>query len=250
MEPIVGSVLLAAAEGRPGLVHYLPIATTFIAVPFVVSLIGRYRERHEGAHLLWWAAGVACYGIGTGLESAVTLSGNTVALNKAWYIAGALLGAYPLAQGTVYLLLERRMATLLTQVTLPLVGLLALLVLLSPVRVEALEAHRPSGAILGWTWVRLLTPVINVYAACFLVGGALVSAWRFAKTREDSARALGNALIAVGAILPAIGGGLAKSGAVEALYVAELFGLLLIWAGYAYCVQPRQPGARGSESTP
>ncbi len=176
MEPIVGSVLLAAAEGRPGLVHYLPIATTFIAVPFVVSLIGRYRERHEGAHLLWWAAGVACYGLGTGLESAVTLSGNSVALNKAWYIAGALLGAYPLAQGTVYLLLERRTATLLTKVTLPLVGILALFVLLSPVRVEALESHRPSGAILGWTWVRLLTPVINVYAAGFLAPGVRVVA--------------------------------------------------------------------------
>ncbi len=116
--------------------------------------------------------------------------------------------------------------------------------------IEALEAHRPSGAILAWTWVRLLTPVINVYAACFLVGGALVSAWRFAKMREDSAKALGHALIAVGALLPAIVGGLAKSGAIEALYVAELFGLLLIWAGYACCVQPRQQGARGSETTP
>ena len=250
MEPVVGSVLLAAVEVRPGLVHYLPIVTTFIAVPFVASLIGRYRERGEGAHLLWWAAGVACYGLGTGLESAVTLSGNSVALNKAWYIAGALLGAYPLAQGTVYLLLERRTATLLTKVTLPLVGLLALLVLLSPVRLEALESHRPSGAILAWTWVRLLTPVINVYAVCFLVGGALVSAWRFARTREDSARALGNALIAVGALLPAIGGGMAKSGTVEALYVAELFGLLLIWAGYACCVQPRQREVRGSGTTP
>ncbi len=43
MEPIVGSVLLAVAEGRPGLVHYLPIATTFIAVPFVASLIAKRR---------------------------------------------------------------------------------------------------------------------------------------------------------------------------------------------------------------
>ena len=143
-------------------VHYLPIATTLIAVPFVVSLLRRHRETGKGIHLLWWAAGVACYGTGTGLEAAVTLFGNSVALNKAWYVAGALLGAYPLAQGTVYLLLDRRRATLLTRITLPLVGLLALLVLLSPVQVDALESHRPSGSILGWSWVRLLTPLINV----------------------------------------------------------------------------------------
>ena len=31
----------------------------------------------------------------------VTLFGNSPALNKAWYIAGALLGGYPLAQGSV-----------------------------------------------------------------------------------------------------------------------------------------------------
>ena len=88
-------------ESELGWVHYLPIATTVIAVPFVVSLLRRYRERGSGAHLLWWAAGVACFGLGTGLESTVTLFGNSVALNKAWYVAGALLGAYPLAQGTV-----------------------------------------------------------------------------------------------------------------------------------------------------
>ena len=83
-----------------------------------------------------------------------------------------------------------------------------------------------------------MTPLVNLYAVFFLVGGALVSSWRFVKTRADSAKALGNALIAAGALLPAIGGGLAKSGTVEALYVAELFGLLLIWAGYACCSRP------------
>ena len=134
---LMGSVLLAAAEIRPGIVHYLPIATTVIAVPFVGSLIRHYRKKGEGAHLLWWAAGVACYGFGTALESTVTLLGNSIALNKAWYIAGALLGAYPLAQGTVFLLLDRRKAMILTRITLPLVGLMALLVVLSPVQVAS-----------------------------------------------------------------------------------------------------------------
>lgn len=234
---------MAAALEDTSWVHYLPIATTLVALPFVVALVRRHRER-GAAHLLWWAAGVSCYGLGTALESTITLAGNTPALNKAWYVAGAVLGAYPLAQGTVYLLLTPRKARILTWVSLPLVALVALLVLLSPVRIEALELHRPSGAILAWSWVRLMTPLINVYAVLFLVGGAALSTWRFSRTREGSARALGNALIALGALLPAIGGSLAKTGRVEALYVAELVGLLLIWAGYAACTRsPASPPA-------
>jgi len=37
---------------------------------------------------------------------------------------------------------------------------------------------------------------------------------------------------AVGAILPGIGGSYARMGVVEVLYVTELVGLVLIWAGY------------------
>ncbi len=133
-----------------------------------------------------------------------------------------------------------------TRISLLVVSVLALLVVLSPVDVEKLQAHRPSGAILGWTWVRLLTPLVNGYAAFFLIGGAVVSAWRFSKSRAGSARALGNALIAVGALLPALGGALAKSGRVEALYVAEFLGLLLIWAGFVACTRPPKSIERGA----
>jgi hypothetical protein len=46
-------------------------------------------------------------------------------------------------------------------------------------------------------------------------------------------------LIAVGAILPGIGGSFARAGQVEVLYVTELIGLLLIWAGYRRIVGDR-----------
>jgi hypothetical protein len=176
---------------------------------------------------------------------AVTLFGNTVALNKAWYIAGALLGGYPLAQGTVFLLLKRRTANILTAVTLPFIIVVSLLVAICPVVVDALEAHRPSGAILGWQWIRLLTPLINLYAVVFLIGGALLSTARFAtaQTPGSGRRAMGNALIAFGAILPGIGGVSAKAGHVELLYVGEFVGLLFIWAGYVACVTAVSPDA-------
>jgi hypothetical protein len=199
-------------------------------------------------HLLWWAVGVTAYGTGTALESAITLFGNTIVLTKAWYVAGAFFGGYPLAQGSVYLHLRRRTAHWLTIATLPVLIGAAALVALSPVVPESLEPHRPSGAILGWSWIRLITPFVNSYAVVFLIGGALVSAVQFARGRaaEDRPRMVGNALIASGAILPGIGGGMAKAGVVEALYVGELIGLVLIWIGYTCCTTLAQRAASRS----
>ena len=226
--------ILAAATT---LIHYLPIATTLVAIVFFLALLQRFRAKGEGVHLLWWAAGVATYGIGTGLESVITLAGNSAWLNKWWYVMGALLGAYPLAQGTVYLLLRRQIANRLSVITLPLVFAMVVLVVLCPVNLEVLDPVRPSGRVLVWSWLRWFTPLINCYAAIFLVGGAVLSSWRFAKKRATRQLAVGNAFIAIGAIMPGFGGMAAKVGSIEALYVTELIGLIVIWGGYSLCVR-------------
>ena len=230
--------MLAQAQ----IVHYLPILTTLLSVAFFFVLINRYQLKKRGAHLLWWAGGVFCYGLGTALESAITLFGNSVPLTKAWFIAGALLGGYPLAQGTVYLLLRRRTADGLTMVTVPVIVAAAVLVIASPVNADLLHSVRPSGSLLEWQWVRkVFTPIINSYAVLFLVGGAVLSAVRFGRSPATRHRAVGNALIAAGALLPAVGGIMAKADVVEGLYVGEFIGLILIWLGYASCV--RRPTA-------
>jgi hypothetical protein len=217
-------------------IHYLPLLTTLLSVLFTASLFRRWRVKHS-PHLGWWAIGIATYGLGTAIESGITLFGNTVLLTKAWYIAGALLGGYPLAQGSLYLSWPRRTANRLTAISLTFVVVAAVLVVISPVDHAALEATRPSGAILGWHWVRLLTPFINLYAVFFLIGGALVSAWKHYKYRGHKYRAAGNALIALGALMPGIGGSFAKAGVVEALYVGECIGLMVIWLGDRVCAR-------------
>ncbi len=215
-------------------IHYVPIATTILSAIFATIILRRYATRRASLHLLWWGMGVAAFGLGTAIESSVTLLGNSFFQTKAWYIAGALFGAYPLAQGTVYLLLKRQTADLLTKITLPIIGFVSLMVVLSPVVPEALEPYRPSGSILAWVWIRWMTPFINVYAVIFLVGGAILSGYRFARQTGvgHGYRAIGNSLIAIGGILPGIGGTMAKAGVVEALYLGEFTGILFIWAGF------------------
>lgn len=222
---------------EPQAIHYLPIATTVIAAAFCIVLLRRFFVRSQGMHLLWWAGGVFCYGLGTALEASVTLFGNSPGLNKAWYIAGAFLGGYPLAQGTVYLLLKRRTANILSSITLPFIVVMSILVVLSPTKLDALLVHKPGGAALGWQWLRLFTVPINIYAVVFLIGGAILSAVRYFQQTSTQGRAIGNTLIAFGALLPGIGGSMAKADIVEALYLGEFVGLLFIWAGYVYCVR-------------
>ena len=216
------------------LTHYLPILTTILSAAFAASLYSRWNRR-RAPHLWWWAFGITTYGVGTAIESAITLFGNSVVLAKTWYIAGALLGGYPLAQGSLFLSWPRPFARRLTTISLAFVLTATLLVILSPVDLTYLEPDRPSGSILAWRWVRLLTPFINLYAVFFLIGGALRSAWRHYRLRGHRYRALGNALIATGAILPGIGGAFAKAGRVEVLYVGECVGLILIWIGERVC---------------
>ncbi|HXG43980.1 MAG TPA: hypothetical protein VNJ71_04390 [Gemmatimonadales bacterium] len=221
----------------PTAVHYIPIATTVLALAFAAVLFRRHRER-GGRHLLWWAAGMLTYAAGTITESVTTLWGWHPATFRAWYITGALLGGAPLAQGTAYLLLSRRTADGLAAALVAAVAFGAVCVLLAPLDLDLVEPHRLSGKVLAWRWVRLISPFINLYALILLVGGAAVSAWRYRRRRETRHRAVANVYIAVGALLPGIGGTFTRFGHTEVLYVTEFVGLVLIYAGYRLSVAP------------
>jgi hypothetical protein len=218
-------------------VHYIPILSTLIALGFAAVLFRRHRER-GGTHLLWWGIGMLTYAAGTITESLTTLFGWHEGLFRLWYIVGALLGGAPLAQGTVYLMLSRRTANRLAALLVGAVLLGSALVLLSPIHYELVEAHRLSGKVLAWRWVRFVSPFINLYAVAFLVGGAVVSAVRYARRLETRHRALANVAIALGGLLPGIGGAFTRFGHVEVLYVTEFLGLLFIALGYRLSVGP------------
>jgi len=211
--------------------HFIPIATTLVALAFSAVLFRRYHER-GGLHLLWFGIGTLCYAAGTITESITTLFGWHQAVFRAWYITGALLGGAPLAQGSVYLLLPRRTAHRLTVLLLMAVGFGAVAVMLTPLDASAVDPSRLSGKVIVWHWVRGISPFINLYAVTFLIGGAVLSAIRYRRRAETYHRYVGNVLIAAGAILPGIGGAFTRFGHVEVLYVTEFIGLGLIWCGY------------------
>jgi hypothetical protein len=215
------------------MVYWIPLATTVIALVFATLVLRRYAAR-RGAHLLWWGIGLLIYGAGTATESLTTLFGWQSWVFRAWYITGALCGGALLAQGTVYLLASRRVANVLATALLTAIAVGSILVILSPIDYAFVEPQRLSGRVLAWQGVRKISPFINSYAALALIGGAIVSAARYRTQPGKRHRFVGNVLIAIGALLPGIGGTFTRFGYVEVLYVTEFIGLLLIFAGYRH----------------
>ena len=213
------------------MIHYIPIATTIFGLFFFRILFNHWKRNKNSLHVFWWMLGVLCYIAGTISESVNTLAGFSIANFKVWYVTGALLGGAPLAQGTVYLLFKRKTANVLTVILTIFIITSALLVILSPINTEFITG-RLTGKLLGWKFIRYMTPFINLYAFIFLVGGAVFSAIKYAKNIQYKKRFTGNLLIAVGGLLPGIGGSFTKFGYVEVLYVTEFIGLLFIYLGY------------------
>ena len=226
----------------PGYVHHIPILTTILAAAFAPLVFRRWQQRRPAPHLWWWAFGIFMYGVGTLTESLTTLFGWNPVVFKSWYISGALLGGAPLALGTVFLVFSRRTATAMGVIIGAIVVVAATAVLMSPLDLSVVEPHRLSGAVLEWQWTRLFSPFVNLWAAVFLIGGAAYSAWGYRRDPASRDRFIGNCFIALGALLPGIGGSATRFGYTEVLYVTELIGISFIWLGYHYNVRTRTPG--------
>ena len=212
--------------------HYIPILTTIISFSFTSVLYKHWRYKPEAKYLMWWTIGACCFGIGTLTESINALAGWSVLNMKAWYISGALLGAFPLAQGTVYLLFKKKTADILAWFFIIYIAIASVAIIFAPVDMSIVDPTRLTGKVMMWAWARMFSILPNTYALIFLVGGAAWSAIQYARKKGSGNRVLGNWLIAIGGLLPGIGGSFTRLGYVEVLFVTEFIGILLIWAGY------------------
>ncbi|GAB4516551.1 MAG: hypothetical protein Kow0047_28460 [Anaerolineae bacterium] len=218
-------------------VQWLPFLSSAIVFAFAASVLHRYRRR-RGLHLLLWGIGLLMYGIGTASEAFYTALGWNEVAFRLWYLFGAMLVAAWLGQGTVYLLARRRWAHV-TMVILLLGSLYgAARVFTAQLDPTLMHPGELSGHAIITPGVRILTPFFNLYGTVTLVGGALYSAWLFWRKGVLPHRAIGNVLIAVGAMFPAMSGLLSRIGLGGYLYVGELVGAALMFAGFLRATTP------------
>ena len=213
------------------MIDYIPILTTILSLYFFVEILKHYLFRKK-KYLFWWMIGVATFGLGTLSESIHTIIGYNEFNLRFWYILGALLGGFPLAQGTVYLLFSKKFANQSSLFFISYIFIASIFILMVPIKITESFDGGLTGQVFKWQWVRFLSIPINIYAFTFLVGGAIYSAYKYSKFKNLIYKVYGNTAIAIGGILPGIGGSFTRAGYVEVLFVTEFFGLASIYAGY------------------
>ena len=217
---------------------HLPYLTSTTALVFSIFIFLRYR-RKGGMHLLLWGIGMFLYFLSTFCEVILSITFSELAI-KIWYIAGAMLVAAWLGQGTVHLLIRRGKIAMTMTYILAAVSLVAIAVVMAApltgaqagynVSLPASEQYKEVMTRSGLTI--FLTILLNLYGTITLVGGALFSAYLFWRKEILSNRMFGNIMIAVGALSPAMGGSFLKAGLVDFLYLSELAGIILMFAGF------------------
>ena len=183
------------------------------------------------------------YGIGGLAEALHGIAGYSALGFRLWYLFGAMLVAAWLGQGTIYLLIKKSIAHVLTAILIAASISGAIRVFgatLDPsLMTESVHTGSElSGHAITSGGVRVLTPFFNLYGTVALVGGAIWSAVVFFKKRVLLHRTLGNLLIAAGAILPAFGGTFSRAGIPNALYISELLGVILLFLGFLRATTP------------
>lgn len=208
----------------------LPLMSTVVSLIFAGTVLSQFSARRK-PHQLVWGIGLLCYAASAFMEVLVGLGVWNTLVYRLWYLIGAYFVAAYLGMGTVYLMVPRRTAHI-TMALLVLGSLVVSYLLLTvPVDMSVMAVGRLRGDALP-NYVRLLTPIFNIFGSAALIIGAGWSAWVFWRKRIFPERVISNVLIALGSFFPASGSTLLRLGVPELFYVFELLGVAFIFAGF------------------
>lgn len=225
----------------------LPFLSTIVMFIFTAYVLQRYIVRRRLC-FLFWGLGLAMFAIGSLAESLLAFAWSDWVF-FAWYLFGAVLTAAWIGQGTVYLLVKKKRAHILTAILVA-GSIIAAVMLLTtmpnlnsaifspdiPISEQYRDIMPP---ISEGGYVRLTTPFFNIYGLITLVGGALWSAYLFWRKRVLPNRVVGNVLIAAGALTIASASTLTRFGYGQILYLGELLAAILMFAGFLVAAAPR-----------
>ena len=207
----------------------MPLIASIVSLVFAVTVLDQFFARRKPYQLIW-AIGLFMYFISTGAEFLTETWGLNETIYRLWYLCGAILVAAYLGMGTLYLLVRKRVAHTIMAILLVASFYAAFRVFTASIDLSTIDYL--SGSAMPQV-VRLMTPFFNTFGTVALVGGALYSAWAYWRRRFMPHRVLSNTLIAVGAILPALGGTLMRiGGSLLPFYLLELLGVIIIFIGF------------------
>lgn len=257
----------------------LPFITTAVMVVFTASVFRRWFRRRR-SYFLFWGIGLGMFAVASFAEAYFAAVGWSSTIFFIWYFFGAVLTAAWIGHGTYLLLVRKRWRHVVTGVLIAAsLGALVLMLQVMPdlnssvfdrsqplsdlYKTDVIEEgdETPSGAQLVEVEhrgelvtaksgilplgapIRTTTIFFNIYGTIMLVGGALYSSWLFLRKGVLPNRALGNVLIAIGALLIASASTLTRLGVGEFLYIGELLAAILMYAGFTLAARPQEETA-------
>lgn len=210
---------------------YIPLVTCITSFIFAIIVLDQYFARRKPYQIIW-AIGLFMYSISTFTEFWWNVYGHQEIMYRLWYLVGAVLVAAYLGQGTIYLLMRRKTAHIILAV-LGAATIYAAYRVLS-VNIDISGLTKLTGVGILPTDIRaIITPIFNAFGTFALIGGAIYSAVIFIRKRIFPHRVVANILIAIGAMLPAIGGThISVGGNINLFFLFELAGVIIMFIGF------------------
>jgi hypothetical protein len=220
-------VVLAAITGTT-----LPLVTALVAGAFAARLLGGCLTR-PAPHRLCWGLGFLLFAGGAAAEAYGAAGGWTALEFRLYYLCGGVLAVALLGLGSVWLNVPRSAALVATGAVAACVPAAAVTVLAAPLH-PALLAHGglrppPNSTIGGLALVWAI--VLNSLGTLALVAGSVRAIWR-GRGREA------NILVLAGVTSVALSGVLTRLGSYGFVYVGQLLGIVLLFAGFELAGRP------------
>ncbi len=223
-----------------------PLAAALVSGAFSASVIRQFLSRRR-PHQLAWGISLATFAAASFSATVGMFAGWSAPVFRAYYLFGALVNVPILALGTIYLYFPRRVghAAALVVGTASVYAALAVLNAGIPEAGLAVSGSIPMGSDVLPSPVRALSRYYSYVGFVIVVAGAVWSAVRLARQPGERVKRLaqGNALIAAGTVVVALGSAFARQGQGSVFAVGLAAGVSVMYAGFL-----RAAGTSGRQS--
>jgi hypothetical protein len=215
-------------------------------VGFALSTLERWVARRSAHHAAWTVA-LALFTLASGAQwvgAAVGWSGWSF---RAFYLLGPILSVPYLALGTVLLLASDRpgLAARIAVGVHVYSGFATGVLVTAPLTAPVDGTQLPQGSEVFGALPRILAAVGSALPSLVIIGGALVSAVRFARRGAPGRLVVANALIALGTLVLGAAGLLnSVLDEMSAFALGHAIGLSLVFGGFLVTNRPRASAAR------
>jgi hypothetical protein len=212
-----------------------PAITGIIGAIFTILLIKQYLERRK-LHQVAWTIGFLIYSIAALMEAGSEYSNNWDPTVYRVYIvfAASLVGF--LGLGTLYLIARKRYWG---HLFLIFILVIMVIFLIGTFTTSLVEDKLVAGITVGGealvpsrSFPRICSLFLNIPGTILLLGGAIYSIFLFARKKQYSFRMWANVFIAIGTLIIAAAGSMARTGNTVGLYTAEMLGALFLLIGF------------------